>query len=117
MFNKDEIDVEKRVTEVKSIDNIAQWGVLQYFDTIKDGENAKAKAEALLKLYNKKTRNLSIKKAFGDLRVRAGSMVIVKLDLNDVELSNYMLVEKCKHTFNDNEHVMDLTVRGGEFIA
>ncbi len=117
LFNKDEANASKKVTIAKSEVNIGKWGVLQYFDTIEDNENAQAKANALLSLYNRKTRSLSIRKCFGDLRVRAGSMVIVKLNLGDVALSNYMLVEKCKHTFNESEHFMDLTVRGGEFNA
>lgn len=101
----------------KSSKNINKWGVLQYFDTLHEGENGKAKANALLELYNKKTRNLSISKVIGDLRVRAGCMVVVQLKLDDIKLSNYMLVEKCKHIFLGNEHFMDLTLRGGEFIA
>ena len=40
--------------------NINKWGVLQYFDTLKKGENGQAKVDALLKLYNKKTRNLKL---------------------------------------------------------
>ena len=60
--------------------NINNWGVLQHFDTLEKGENGKAKADALLSLYNKKTRNLTIKNALGDTRVRAGSMVVVQLN-------------------------------------
>ena len=97
--------------------NMNAWGVLQYFDTLQEGENGKAKADALIELYNQKTRNLSIKNAFGDLRVRAGTMVVVRLDLGDVKTNNLMLVEKCKHTFKENEHYMDLTLRGGDFVA
>lgn len=97
--------------------NINQWGVLQYFDTLKEGENGKAKADALLSLYNQKTRNLSINGAFGDTRVRAGSLVVVMLNLGDINVKNFMLVEKCKHEFNEGQHTMDLTLRGGEFIA
>lgn len=97
--------------------NMNAWGVLQYFDTLKEGENGKAKADALLSLYNKKTRNLTIKNALGDTRVRAGSMVVVQLNLGDIKLNNLMLVEKCKHNFNHEEHFMDLTLRGGEFVA
>ena len=98
-------------------ENINQWGVLQYFDTLSEGENGKAKADALLSLYNKKTRNLSIKNAFGDTRVRAGSLIPVMLYLGDVEVKNWMLVEKCKHEFKEGQHLMTLTLRGGEFIA
>ena len=91
--------------------------ILQYFDTLQKGENGQAKADALLKLYNKKTRNLKITNALGDNRVRAGSMVVINLDLGDVKLKNWMLVEKCKHTYKEGEHWMDLTLRGGDFVA
>jgi hypothetical protein len=97
--------------------HINEWGVLQYFDTLSKGENGQAKADALLQLYNKKNRNLKITNAVGDTRVRAGSMVVVNLALGDMTLKNFMLVEKVKHTFKLDEHVMDLTLRGGEFSA
>ena len=94
-----------------------EWGVLQYFDTLSKGENGQAKADALLKLYNKKSRNLKITNAIGDTRVRAGSFVVVSLALGDVNLKNFMLVEKVRHTFKLDQHVMDLTLRGGEFVG
>lgn len=97
--------------------NINKWGILQYFDTLQKGENGQAKADALLKLYDKKTRTLKITKALGDNRVRAGSMVLVNLNLGDVSVKNFMLVEKCKHTYKEGEHWMDLTLRGGEFVG
>lgn len=97
--------------------NMNEWGILQHFDTLKEGENGQVKADALLSLYNKKTRNLSIKNAFGDIRVRAGSMVIVNMNLGDVGVMNFMLVEKCKHEFKENQHLMTLTLRGGDFVA
>lgn len=93
------------------------WGILQYFDTLQKGENGQAKADALLSLYNKKTRNLKITNAIGDNRVRAGSMVVVNLNLGDMCVKNFMLVEKCKHTYKEGQHLMDLTLRGGEFVA
>lgn len=98
-------------------ENVNKWGVLQYFDTLQKGENGQTKADALLALYNKKTRNLKITNAIGDTRVRAGSMVVVNLALGDMTVKNFMLVEKVKHTFKENEHWMDLTFRGGEFVA
>ena len=95
--------------------NINNWGILQYYDTLKEGENGQAKAEALLKLYNAKTRKLRITNAFGDCSVRAGSMVAVRLDLGDMTVNNFMLVEKATHTFKLDEHFMDLILKGGEF--
>lgn len=99
-------------------DNMNRWGVLQLFETLDEGENGQAKADALLSLYNKKTRNLSIKNAFGDIRVRAGSLIPVILHLGDMKLQSYMLVEKCKHEIKDDMILMNLTLRGGgEFIV
>lgn len=97
--------------------NMNTWGVLQFFEKLQKGENGKAKADALLELYNAKTKNLTISNAIGDTRVRAGCMVVVQLDLGDMKVRNLMLVEKCKHMFKNDEHSMDLTLRGGEFVA
>lgn len=108
---------KREVYMAKDTSHINEWGVLQYYDKIDEKVNGKTKADALLKLYNQKTRKLQIKSAIGDIRVRGGSLVIVKMNLGDIKLQNFMLVEKVKHTFKNNEHTMDLTLRGGEFIA
>ena len=96
---------------------VNEWGVLQYFEAVQTTTGAAAKADALLKLYNQKTRKLSIKNAFGDVRVRAGSAVAVSLNLGDIAVNNYMMVEKVTHHFGGNGYLMDLTLIGGEFIA
>lgn len=103
----------REVYIAKDSDHINQWGVLQYTGTIDKNVNGKAKADALLELYNTKTRNLTIKNVFGDIRVRGGSMVVIKLNLGDVNVLNYMLVEKVKHTFTNGHHSMDLYLSGG----
>jgi hypothetical protein len=122
-YNKIKLSYENEDTGKRDIyvvqdgQHINDWGVLQYFDTLQEGENGETKAAALLDLYNAKTRKLKITKAFGNTRIRAGCMVIVKLALGDISVQNYMLVEKCVHTWNESEHFMDLTLRGGEFIG
>ena len=114
----DNSDTGKReVYMAKDSSNIEKWGVLQYFDTIDEKTNGAVKARALLDLYNQKTRSLEIKNALGDIRVRGGSLIIVNLNLGDVKLQNFMLVEKAKHTFKNAEHFMDLTLRGQNFIS
>lgn len=114
----DNEDTGKREVYIaKDSSNINKWGILQYFDTLQEGENGQSKANALLSLYNSRTRNLKITDVIGDNRVRAGSMVVVNLHLGGVTLNNFMLVEKCTHKYNLNEHLMDLTLRGGEFVA
>ena len=114
----DNEDTGKREVYIsKDTSNINKWGILQYYDTIDEDTNGSSKADALLELYNKKTRNLKITNALGDVRVRGGSMVIVELELDDVTVQNWMIVEKVTHTFKNKEHLMDLTLRGGEFVA
>ena len=116
LYRDNEKTGKRDVWIAKHSKNINKWGVLQLSESIDDGENGKTKADALLKLYNTKTRRLSLSNIKGDCRVRAGSMVVIVLDLGDVKLQNYMLVESCKHTFKKDEHTMSLTVRGGEFV-
>ncbi|HBG7261500.1 TPA: C40 family peptidase, partial [Clostridioides difficile] len=100
--------------------HIRSWGILQMFDTVdKNMSEAeiKQKCDILLKLYNKKTKSLSLKNVLGDIRVRAGCLIPVFLDLGDIKLQNYMLVEKVKHTFENNSHFMDLTLVDGDEFA
>jgi len=44
-------------------------------------------------------------------------MLVVKLDLEDIKVMNYMIVDSVKHTFKESEHFMDLKLIGGEFVA
>ena len=104
---------KREVYMAKDSVNINKWGVLQYFESIDNAEGAAAKADALLKLYNAKTRTLKVSGAFGDKRVRGGVSVGVILKIGDVSLKNYMLVERVKHTFSNDLHTMDLQLRGG----
>lgn len=99
----------------KDSQKINQWGLLQYYDTLQEGENGAVKAEALLKLYNRKKRTLEIKGNFGSFSVRAGSQVFVNLHLGDIRLCNYMLCDKVVHKFSENRHTMDLRLIGGNF--
>lgn len=106
---------KREVYIAKDSSHINEWGILQYFESIDEKTNGKTKADALLSLYNKKTKKLSIKNVLGDTRVRGGTSVVVRLTLNDVKIENFMIVEKVKHTFNNNEHFMDLDLKGGVF--
>ena len=114
----DNDDTGKREIYIaKDSSNIQKWGVLQYYDTLTKKENGKAKADALLKLYNQVTKKLKITGAFGDPNVRPGCLIPTLLDLGDVKLQNYMMVEEVTHHLYLDEHSMDLTLVGGGFIA
>ncbi len=98
------------------------WGQLQYYEKLDSGTSAavvKEKAQVLLKYYNKKNRSLKVNGVPGDLRVRGGSSLVVRMGLGDLNVSNYMCVETVTHTWTHGFYTMDLTLSGikGEFTA
>lgn len=92
--------------------SISKWGVLRYFEEVKNPTIGQNKADSLLKLYNRRTRELKVTGAFGDIAVRGGTLIPVKLDLGDTITNNFMVVEKVTHTFDNDHHTMDLTLEG-----
>ena len=88
---------------------IAQWGLLQLYQTI-DGDvndaQAKAQASASLQYYNRRMRTLSVE-SLGVPGLRAGMMVLMKVPyLGDINLDQYVLLEKVTHTWENEVHTM-----------
>lgn len=102
----------QQIYTAKDPDTMRQWGTLRYFEEVKTPSIGQHKANSLLKLYNRKTRELKVKGAFGDISVRGGTLIPVKLNLGDIQANNYMLVEKVTHTFDNDHYTMDLTLDG-----
>lgn len=116
LYYDDKEEGKRKIWMPYDSSTIAKWGVLQMTESVnpKKAINYQEKADALLKLYNRVRRSLSINNAAGDDRVRAGSGVIVNLNLGDVSIDGkWMLVETAKHKYSNNQHTMDLTLRGG----
>lgn len=107
-----EDDNKIKVYTASSDSRIEQWGTLRYFEEVKNKTIAQNKANSLLRLYNKKTRELNVSGAFGDVTVRGGTLIPVKLDLGDIVANNFMLVQKVTHNFENDKHTMDLTLEG-----
>lgn len=122
-YNKIKLTFENKKTGKRDIymtqdgANVNQWGVLQYHEALKTEIGAAAKANALLSLYNHKSRKLIVKGVFGDTRVHGGSAVAVSLNLGDMVTNQWMIVNRVVHTFKGQEHTMDLDLIGGEFLA
>jgi len=99
---------------VKDSSNIEKWGTLQYYEVVDDNLNEAQiteRATQSLNLYNRVYKKLSIP-VLGDIRARAGfSIFINNLDLDDVKLNQYMLIEKATHTFSNDDHIMNLELR------
>ena len=101
----------------KDSKNIKTWGLLEKSMSINPEKSMspQEKAEAMLKRYNKATRTLTIKNAFGDDRVRGGSSLWCNLTIDNKEIKQRMLVENVRHTYTKDTHFMDLKLRGGMF--
>ena len=112
LYYKDD-DNKIQVYSASNQSNMQSWGTLRYFEEVKNKTIAQNKANELLKLYNKKTRELKITGAFGVVGLRAGTLIPVRLNLGDVKVNNFMLVEKVTHNFDAGHHTMDLTLEGG----
>ena len=113
---------EREVHVLNDTTSQAKWGVLQYYaklDSALSTADLQVKAKVLLQYYNVIRRELTMKKVFGDVRARAGASVAVGMGLGDIDIKNYMCIEKAKHTFSHGLHTMDLYLSGvrGEFSA
>lgn len=100
---------------VKDPYNIENWGILQYFENIDDNttdEMAKDKVEKLLELYNHKRRSFRMIDLFGDVRVRGGSSMYIRLNVGDIMIQNFMIVNKVVHKWEKEKYTMDV-----EFIG
>ena len=94
--------------------NIKRWGVLQLTESVnpKKAINFGQMADTKLKLHNRVKRTLRIRNAFGDLRVRGGSMLYVNLKLDDMTITKQLIVESVRHTLTNGLHTMELTLKG-----
>ncbi|MEG2597546.1 MAG: hydrolase, partial [Oscillospiraceae bacterium] len=99
---------EDRTTQKK-------WGILQHFSHISGEVNGSQEASSTLRLSNKKARTLSLSKVCGDVHVRAGSTLSVKLIFGQEKVEQKMTVASVRHLFSAEEHRMDLTLEGGSF--
>lgn len=89
--------------------SIEKYGLLQYYEVLDKNYNpsqAKAKADTLLKLYNREVETLSLK-CLGDVRVRAGSSFYGSI--GDIALNKRLIVRSVTHEFLP-VHTMDLEV-------
>lgn len=90
--------------------NIDRWGLLQLTQSVDGAVNdaqVKAQAEATLSYYNRRLRTLSVS-ALGVPGLRAGQMIYMNVpNLGDIDLQQYVLLEKVSHTWENNDHTME----------
>lgn len=117
LYREDKNTKKREVFLTKSSENINKWGILQKDESIDEGVDGQSIADNYLNIYNRPSKSLSIKDAFGDIRVRAGCLLPVFLDTKDTVLKNYLLVESVTHKIDTGTHTMDLTLKGANIFG
>lgn len=112
VYSDNEETKKRDVYTAKHTENVNKWGILRLDESIDKGADGQAIAERYLAYYNRPTNSLAVKDAFGDVRVRAGCLIPVILDIRDLPLKNYLLIESVTHKIDAGVHTMDLTLRG-----
>jgi hypothetical protein len=91
--------------------NIAKWGLLQFYQKVDSGMN-EAKIKTMLnntlQLKNREQRSFSID-AIGDIQFRAGSYVWIRMQ--EPKVDQRFLIEECTHKFDGVDHTMSLELR------
>ena len=87
-----------------------RWGKLQLYKQVDESLNAAQmmdQAKQTLSFYNRRRRTLTAS-SLGVPGLRAGQMVYMKVDnLGDINLNQWMLIEKMTHTFQNHYHTME----------
>lgn len=100
------------VVVVEDSANIGQWGLLQLYQKVDENLNTaqmQARGQASLQYYNRRMRTVQVS-ALGVPGLRAGQMVLMKVPgLGDINLDQYVLLDKVSHTWENNKHTMDFT--------
>lgn len=112
LIYEDKEEKKRQVFVTRDEATIEKWGLLQYYEKVDSVDNWQTIADTRMEQYNREERNLTISGVHGDIRVRAGSSVMVKLDLGDITIGSVMVVEHVRHVFNADDHRMDLELRG-----
>ena len=90
--------------------NIARWGLLQIYQSIDGAVNdaqATAQAVEMLSYYNARLRTLKVE-SLGVPGLRAGQLVRMYVpDMGDIDLNQYVLLEKVTHTWENDTHTME----------
>ena len=107
----DDQNREIKSASAEDKENIASWGLLEYFDQTNNEEEIEGKAKELLSFLNKKNRKLKLKNIVGRTEVRAGSLVPVDMPkIGDINIKGYMMVASITHKFQEEHHFMDMEV-------
>ena len=98
---------------VNDSSTINKWGLLQLYEKVDQHSNEaqmKQSAETRLKYYNRVLETIDLQNIIGDLDVRAGVMIPIKIEkLSKFRNPYWLICEKVVHKINGNVHMMDIS--------
>ncbi len=94
---------------------ISKWGILKHCQELNEGQYPDKLGKEILKQKARTKRYLKVKGFLGDFSLRPGYKVFVNLNLGDIILKEYMVVESATLYFSEGYLKIDLVLVGGEF--
>jgi len=92
-----------------------KWGILRHYEKAPDNFNDAQIGEytdKLLEMKNRVKQSLSVEcigMGNDEVKIRGGSEIFVKVDnCGEYNISNWMIVKKCTHTFSNNKHTFKI---------
>lgn len=98
IYVKGETSYDSQFIVKNDTSSVSKYGLLQYYETAENtnASKAKAKAEVLLKLYNREAETLSLS-CLGDTRIRAGTSFYGRIE--DIKFDKRLIVKSVTHEF------------------
>jgi hypothetical protein len=95
---KGEAETDSTFVVTNDTGSVSHYGLLQYYEAADNtnASKAKAKADILLRLYNREVETLSLS-CMGDTRIRAGASFYGKID--DIKYDKRLIVKSVTHEF------------------
>ena len=96
---------------------VKEWGMLQFHAvTNEDFARVSERTRKLLPLVSRPVRSLKLKDCRGDISIRGGSLVAVSLNLGDMVVNAWFMVDSVTHKIRGNKHTMDMEVINDKFM-
>ena len=100
----------------KDSGTIEEWGLFQLHEKVSDNlteGQVISLAQRKLALNNRIKKRLRLKEKNADPRIRGGNSLLVQIpDLAEINLSHWLVIERCVHIIKNRKHSMELDMAG-----
>lgn len=98
----------------KDGETIKKWGLLQKYEKVDENLNEaqiNQQGNIMMAYYNRVLKSISVD-AIGVIGLKAGGMITLKInDVPGLKSGSWLLLDKVKHKFTENDHTMSIEAR------